>query len=117
MFAAEEVWPTDSSVLETCFSRFKYLRLIDFSTFKHLRYLSLQRNYKLRKLLNTTCELQNLQTLRLGGYEQREELPINIKKMVDLRFFISTTKLKVQPENEIVCLRSLRFLLKTKSQS
>lgn len=34
MFAAEEVWPTNSSVLETCFSRFKYLRLVDFSTLK-----------------------------------------------------------------------------------
>lgn len=79
MFAAEEVWPTDSSVLETCFSRFKHLRLIDFLTLKHLRYLSLQRNYELRnfRTLFASCRIYKLSDLadanNVKNYQENKE--------------------------------------------
>ena len=62
----------NKSIVETCISRFKHLRLLDLrtstfkvlpssiGTLKHLRYLNLERNTHIKKLPNSICDLQNL---------------------------------------------------------
>ena len=86
----------NGSLVETCISRFKHLRLLNLrnstlgtlsssiSTLKHLRYLNLRGNKKIKKLPDSICDLQNLETLVLFGCEKIEELPRDIRKMVSL---------------------------------
>ncbi|KAM4091806.1 hypothetical protein ACJW30_09G163700 [Castanea mollissima] len=112
----------NESLVETCISRFKHLRLLNLrnstletlsssiSTLKHLRYLNLHENKKIKKLPDSICDLQNLETLILFGCNEIEELPRNIRKMVSLRYFVITTKQKRLPANGIECMSSLRHL-------
>ncbi|KAL4597183.1 hypothetical protein ACB092_12G216700 [Castanea dentata] len=129
-FSCEE-WDEDvststiinESLVETCISRFKHLRLLNLrnskleklsstiGTLKHLRYLNLRGNKKIKKLPNSICNLQNLETLILMGCEEIEELPRDIRKMVSLRYFVITTKQTHLPANGIECMCSLRYLL------
>lgn len=53
-------------------------------TLKHLRYLELSKNQKIKRLPNSICELQSLQTLGLLGCQELEELPRGIKMLVSL---------------------------------
>ncbi|KAL3755474.1 hypothetical protein ACJRO7_002517 [Eucalyptus globulus] len=113
---------SEAFFLETCISRFKYLRALwlEDSSFdqlpssigglKHLRYLRLRGNKSINKLPKSVCELRNLQTLDLGGCEELEALPANIKNMISLRLLIITTKQQRFPESGIGCLTSLRWL-------
>jgi hypothetical protein len=67
----------NESLVERCVSRFKHLRMLDFgfsrlealpssiSNLKHLRYLNLGWNNQIKKLPNSICDLQNLETLIL----------------------------------------------------
>ncbi|KAM4080067.1 hypothetical protein ACB094_09G163300 [Castanea mollissima] len=112
----------NESLVETCISRFKHLRLLNLrnstletlsssiSTLKHLRYLNLNGNKKIKKLLDSICDLQNLETLKLFGCNEIEELPRDIRKMVSLRYFQITTKQTRLPANGIECMPSLRNL-------
>ncbi|XP_050245665.1 putative disease resistance protein RGA4 isoform X3 [Quercus robur] len=112
----------NESLVKTCISRFKHLRLLNLSnstletlsssisTLKHLRYLNLQGNKKIKKLPDSICDLQNLETLILSGCEDLEELPRDIRKMVSLRYFVITTKQTRLPANGIECMSSLRHL-------
>ena len=112
----------NESLVETCISRFKHLRLLNLSnstletlsssisTLKHLRCLNLCANKKIKKLPNSICDLQNLETLIFGGCEEIEELPRDIRKMVSLRDFDITTKQTRLPTNGIECMSSLRYL-------
>ena len=112
----------NESLVETCISRFKHLRLLNLSystletlsssisTLKHLRYLNLFRNKKIKKLPDSICDLQNLETLMLQGCDEIEELPRDIRKMVSLRYFEITTKQLRLPANGIECMSSLRYL-------
>ncbi|CAL9025767.1 unnamed protein product, partial [Prunus brigantina] len=111
----------DESFMCTCFSRFKYLRVLrlpisslqvlpsSIGSLKHLRYLNLNFNEAITKLPNAICRLQSLQTLCLEECENLEELPRDISKLISLRSLIFTTKQTSFPKNG-VGLKSLRFL-------
>ncbi|KAJ9184859.1 hypothetical protein P3X46_004545 [Hevea brasiliensis] len=108
--------------IKKCVSRFQYMRVLDltFSGFevlptsigdlKHLKYLSLYGNGLIRRLPNSICELQSLQVLLLGRCWSLEELPKDIKYMINLRWLWITTNQKYLPTGGIGCLKSLRFL-------
>nr|XP_023875884.1 putative disease resistance protein RGA1 [Quercus suber]XP_023875885.1 putative disease resistance protein RGA1 [Quercus suber]XP_023875886.1 putative disease resistance protein RGA1 [Quercus suber]XP_023875887.1 putative disease resistance protein RGA1 [Quercus suber]XP_023875888.1 putative disease resistance protein RGA1 [Quercus suber]XP_023875889.1 putative disease resistance protein RGA1 [Quercus suber]XP_023875890.1 putative disease resistance protein RGA1 [Quercus suber] len=79
-------------------SNFKYLRALDLSNLellvvphsigklKHLRYLDLSNNWKIKILPNSITKMLNLQTLILQNCSSLRELPRGIKKLVNLKF-------------------------------
>lgn len=106
----------------TLVSVYKYLKILDLgdSTFetlptsigkvKHLRYLNLSGNMKIKRLPGSICKLQNLQMLFLGGCTNLETLPKRLGNLISLRDFDMTTKQSVLPENAISNLSSLEHL-------
>ncbi|XP_008240990.1 PREDICTED: putative disease resistance protein RGA4 [Prunus mume] len=112
----------DESFLCTCFSRFKYLRVLllwtvslevlpsSIGSLKHLRYLVLFYNEAITKLPNAICRLQSLQTLNLVGCVNLEELPRDISKLINLTTLGFTTKQTSFTKNGVGCLKSLQFL-------
>ncbi|TXG70368.1 hypothetical protein EZV62_005303 [Acer yangbiense] len=113
--------PTQSFV-ESCISMFPFLRYLDLSfgsfvlvpkklgNLRHLRYLNLGGNGKIKKLPNSICKLQSLQTLALEGCEELQELPRDIRYLISLRFLWLTTNQTYLPHNGIERLNSLRSL-------
>ncbi|PKI40061.1 hypothetical protein CRG98_039514 [Punica granatum] len=116
MFPYQKEGPAGETFLKECISRFKHLRVLylhDSSSdelpssvgkLRHLKFLHLCNNSKIRRLPSSICELWNLQSLGL------EELPRDMKKLVNLRLLDITTKQIVLPEDEIGSLTSLRAL-------
>ncbi|KAM5558793.1 hypothetical protein ABKV19_020465 [Rosa sericea] len=114
--------PIDESFLDTCFSKFKYLRVLRFGgllleelpssigTLKHLRFLDLEYG-RITKLPNTICKLQSLQTLYLNCCRNIQELPRDMGNLISLRFLSMTTTEACFQDNGVGCLKSLRFLL------
>ena len=112
----------NESLVQTCILKFKHLRLLNLrysklemlsssiGTLKHLRYLNLRGNRNIKKLPDSICDLQNLETLILFDCEDLEELPRDIRKMVSLRRFEITTRQTRLPANGIECMCSLRHL-------
>ncbi|ONH95306.1 hypothetical protein PRUPE_7G062600 [Prunus persica] len=112
----------DESFMRTCFSGFKYLRVLQLPTcslqvlpssigsLKHLRYLGISFNEAITKLPSAICKLQSLQTLRFLGCDNLEELPRDISKLLSLTSLELTTKQTSFPKNGVGCLKSLRFL-------
>ncbi|KAM5558795.1 disease resistance protein RGA2-like [Rosa sericea] len=119
--AAVEEAPIDELFLGTCFSKFKYLRVLrlgdlslkelpsSIGTLKHLRYLYLEDD-ELTKIPNAICKLQSLQTLFFLECENIEELPRDMSKLISLRSLLMTTKEACFQDNGVGCLKSLRFL-------
>lgn len=99
-----EAGPKSKSIVATCFRRFEHMRVLDLtnsslvvlpnsiSSLKHLRYLNLSNNDKMKKLPNSICKLHLLQILLLDGCVSLEELPRDIGKMMSLRHLEVTTK-------------------------
>ncbi|KAM1222379.1 hypothetical protein ACFX2J_009921 [Malus domestica] len=112
----------NESFLQTCFSRFKYLRMLVLfdSTFeafpssivslKHMRYLDLGDNTRITKLPDAVCKLQSLEILSVLGCVNLEELPRDISKLISLRWLEITTKQTSFPDNGVGCMKSLRYL-------
>ncbi|XP_030925535.1 putative disease resistance protein RGA4 [Quercus lobata] len=111
------------SILETCISRFKYLRVLDLEnssfevlpnsirSLKHLRYLDLSENRRIKQLPDSICKLHSLQTLLLGDCSNLERLPKGIRDIISLRFLVVTTKHICLSKKAVGCLDSLRFLM------
>ncbi|XP_043816305.1 putative disease resistance protein RGA1 isoform X2 [Manihot esculenta] len=120
IFQSDKKSPSSQSDLDSYLLRFQYLRMLDLAdskleisldwigALKHLRYLHLHGNSRIKKLPNSICKLYNLQTLRIC--EGIEELPSDIRYLINLRYLVVSTKQKCLPMNGIGCLTSLRFL-------
>ncbi|MED6181649.1 hypothetical protein PIB30_021242 [Stylosanthes scabra] len=116
----EEV--NNEDLLIACVSSCKYLRYLDLyeSTFetlpgsisklKHLRYLSLSNNRRIRRLPESICTLQNLEELHLRGCIELETLPKKIRNLISIRFMSITTKQSVLPEDDFAKLGLLEEL-------
>ncbi|KAK0596108.1 hypothetical protein LWI29_012912 [Acer saccharum] len=120
-FPFSDVNPMQSFV-ESCISMFPFLRYLDLGygsfvsvpkklgNLRHLRYLNLGYNGKIKKLPNSICKLQSLQTLMFGACAELQELPRDIRYLTSLRCLVLTTKQKFLPHNGIERLNSLRSL-------
>jgi len=110
------------ALLNTCLSNFKCLRVLNLNraTFetlprtiaklKHLRYLDISENLKIKRLPESICKLQSLLQLNLAGCTELEALPKGIRKLISLRFLEFSIKQTVLPVNEIANLESLEVL-------
>ena len=89
------------------FSNLKYSRTLDLSylwsqkmsssigRLKHLRYLDISENYRIKILPNSIVMLLNLQTLKLKNCRALRELPRDTKNLVNLRHLDITGSIKL----------------------
>ncbi|CAL0310074.1 unnamed protein product [Lupinus luteus] len=122
LFPIEGVGASNEAFLNMCVSRYRHLRILDLSDstyetlplsigqMKHLRFLSLERNGKIKRVPDSICKLYNLQVLNLVGCTKLESLPKGLRNLISLRQLGITTKEAVLPENDIADLNSLETL-------
>ncbi|OIV92266.1 hypothetical protein TanjilG_00284 [Lupinus angustifolius] len=122
LFPIEGVGASSEAFLNTCVSRYRYLRILDLSDstyetlplsigkMKHLRFLSLERNRKIKRVPDSICKIYNLQVLNLVGCTKLENLPKGLRNLTSLRQLGITTKEAILPENDIANLKSLEIL-------
>ena len=103
-FQKQNVGPSSKSFVSAFTLRFKCIRVLEFSessfealpnsigSLKHLRYLDISQNKRIKKLPNSIFKLYHLQTLLLKGCSELEELPRGIGSMINLRTLSVTTK-------------------------
>ncbi|KAG2403416.1 uncharacterized protein HKW66_Vig0187030 [Vigna angularis] len=113
---------SDKDFLKTLLSRCKCLRYLNLKNceyeslprcigkLKHLRFLSLAKNEKLKELPYSLCKLQNLQTLFLNGCIKLQMLPKGLENLISLRHLAITTTQAAFPEEVIAKLTSLENL-------
>ncbi|KAA8517073.1 hypothetical protein F0562_017366 [Nyssa sinensis] len=121
-FQFNRVKPVERSFVETCISRFEFLRLLDLrescfealpssiSGLKHLRYLELSQNRSVKSLPDSLCKLLRLQSLILDGCVELEKLPRDFRNLTSLRFLHLTTQQRCFSKKGIGSLTSLRLL-------
>lgn len=78
---------------------------------KHLRYLNLEDNEKLKSLPDSVCKLQNLINLNLSGCIKLQKLPNGIGNLISLQQLHITTLQSKFPDNEIAKLTFLEILM------
>ncbi|KAJ1260579.1 hypothetical protein BS78_10G243100 [Paspalum vaginatum] len=77
---------------------------------RHLRYLDLRWNRKIKSLPNSLCRLVNLQTLHLSGCDQLVELPRDVHRLINLKRLVLTSKQKYLLEDRFCGWSSLLYL-------
>ncbi|XP_061364605.1 putative disease resistance protein RGA3 [Gastrolobium bilobum] len=112
----------NEAFFNTLVSRCNYLRVLNLieseyeslpssiGKLKHIRFLCLYSNEKLKRLPSSVCKLQNLLVLDLRGCTNLQTLPKGIGNMISLRDLGISTKQSDFPDKEVAKLTSLELL-------